>query len=101
MIVRFHPFSGVSTDGQPRSVPLPVGSTVAATRFTTLSHAGASPRAALTGSFQLALWVCGAIGVAAVAVTFLLIRRDKHAVGAASPGTADSLSSPPVLVPSD
>jgi hypothetical protein len=57
------------------AIGVAVASTVAATRFATLSHAGASAPAALTGGFHLALWVCGLIGLAGVPVTFLLIRR--------------------------
>ena len=49
-------------------------STVAATHFKTLIHSGSAGPAALTGGFQWAFWVCGAIGVAAVPITFLLVR---------------------------
>ena len=38
---------------------------------------------ALTGGFQWAFWVCGAIALLAIPVTFLLIRRE-----AAAPATA-------------
>jgi EmrB/QacA subfamily drug resistance transporter len=57
------------------AIGVAVASTVTASRFTALTHAGTSAPAALTGGFQWALWVCGLIGLAAVPVTFLLIRR--------------------------
>ena len=50
---------------------------LAATHFTTLVHHGSSRSAALTGGFQWAFWVCGAIGLTAVAIPFLLVRRDE------------------------
>ena len=40
--------------------------------------------AALTGGFQWALWVCGLMGLAAVPVTFVLIRRTDMAHAVAS-----------------
>ncbi|HVX44677.1 MAG TPA: MFS transporter [Mycobacteriales bacterium] len=77
------------------AIGVAVASTVAATRFTSLAGAGASGPAALTGGFQWALWVCGAIGLAAVPVTWLLVRRDEIA----RPSTAAEPE--PVLVPAD
>jgi MFS family permease len=66
-----------------------IASTVAASHFKTLSHAGSAHAAALTGGFQWAFWVCGAIALLAVPVTFLLIRRDDLAEAVASaPQTA-------------
>jgi EmrB/QacA subfamily drug resistance transporter len=56
------------------AIGVAIASTVAATHFSTLTRAGATAPAALTGGFQWALWVCGAIGLAAIPVTFLLIR---------------------------
>jgi EmrB/QacA subfamily drug resistance transporter len=61
------------------AIGVAIASTVAATHFTALTRAGATTPAALTGGFQWALWVCGAIGLAAIPVTFLLIRRDDMA----------------------
>jgi EmrB/QacA subfamily drug resistance transporter len=57
------------------AIGVAIASTVAATHSKTLLHAGTAGPAALTGGFQWALWVCGAIGLAAIPVTFLLIRR--------------------------
>ena len=39
---------------------------------------------ALTGGFQWAFWACGLIGLAAVPVTFLLVRRGELATAVAS-----------------
>jgi hypothetical protein len=55
-----------------------------ATHFKALTHAGATAPAALTGGFQWAMWVCGAVGLTAVPITFLLIRRDEFANAAAA-----------------
>jgi hypothetical protein len=57
------------------AIGVAVASTIAATHATTLLHHGAVPAAALTSGFQWAFWACGAIGLSAVPVTFLLIRR--------------------------
>jgi EmrB/QacA subfamily drug resistance transporter len=65
------------------AIGVAIASTVAATHFTTLTRAGATAPAALTGGFQWALWVCGAIGLAAIPVAFLLIRREDMAQAAA------------------
>ena len=56
------------------AIGVAIASTVAATHFKTLIHSGSAAPAALTGGFQWAFWVCGAIGVAAVPITFLLVR---------------------------
>jgi EmrB/QacA subfamily drug resistance transporter len=68
------------------AIGVAIASTVAATHFKTLAHTGTSAPAALTGGFQWALWVCGAIGLAAIPITFLLIRRDEL-TRAATPAT--------------
>jgi len=61
------------------AIGVAIASTVAASHFKTLEHAGATQAGALTGGFQWAFWVCGAIGLLAVPVTFLLVRRDEVA----------------------
>src|SRR5712672_573806 len=60
-----------------------IASTIAATHASTLLHQGAIPAAALTSGFQWAFWACGAIGLAAVPVTYLLVRRDELATAVA------------------
>ena len=57
------------------AIGVAVASTVAATRSHTLITQGHPAQVALTGGFQWALWVCGLTGLAAVPVTFVLIRR--------------------------
>jgi MFS family permease len=61
------------------AIGVAVASTVAASHVKTLLHGGSAPAAALTGGFQLAFWVCGAIALAALPVTLLLVRRDELA----------------------
>jgi EmrB/QacA subfamily drug resistance transporter len=57
------------------AIGVAVASSVAASRFGTLVHHGSGHAAALTGGFQWALWVSGLLGLVAVPVTFILIRR--------------------------
>jgi EmrB/QacA subfamily drug resistance transporter len=72
------------------AVGVAIASTVAATHFKTLSHTGSTLPAALTGGFQWAFWVCGAIGLAAIPIAFLLVRsRDMAPTTAAQPALAD------------
>jgi EmrB/QacA subfamily drug resistance transporter len=56
------------------AIGVAIASTIAATHFKTLIHSGAAGPAALTGGFQWAFWVCGAIALAAIPITFLLVR---------------------------
>jgi EmrB/QacA subfamily drug resistance transporter len=56
------------------AIGIAIASSVAATRYTTLLHGGATTSAALTGGFQHAFWVLGAIALLAVAAVFALIR---------------------------
>jgi MFS family permease len=61
------------------AIGIAIASTIAATHAGTLFHRGAAPVAALTSGFQWAFWACGAIGLAAVPVTYLLVRRNELA----------------------
>ena len=72
------------------AIGVAVASTVAATHSRLLLSQGHAAPAALTGGFQWALWVCGLVGLAAVPVTFLLVRRTElaRAVAAALPQKA-------------
>jgi EmrB/QacA subfamily drug resistance transporter len=71
------------------AIGVAVASTVAATHTATLAHAGATSQAALTGGFQWALWVCGAIALAGVPIALLLVRRGELAPAAdAAPASA-------------
>jgi EmrB/QacA subfamily drug resistance transporter len=66
------------------AIGVAIASTIAATHASTLLHQGTMPAAALTSGFQWAFWACGAIALAAVPVTFLLVRRDELATAVAS-----------------
>jgi len=66
------------------AIGVAIASTIAATHASTLLHQGAAPAAALTSGFSWAFWACGAIGLAAVPVTYLLVRRDELATVVAS-----------------
>ncbi|HEY0999332.1 MAG TPA: MFS transporter [Streptosporangiaceae bacterium] len=66
------------------AIGVAIASTIAATHASTLLRQGVIPAAALTSGFQWAFWACGAIGLAAVPVTFLLVRRDELATAVAS-----------------
>jgi MFS family permease len=61
------------------AVGVAIASTVAASHFKTLEHAGSARAAALTGGFQWAFWVCGAIGLVGVPVALLLVRHNEVA----------------------
>ncbi len=69
------------------AIGVAVASTIAATHFKTLTGEGHAFNAALTGGFQWAFWVCGAIGLLALpAIAVLRPRRTatgaEHAVPA-------------------
>jgi EmrB/QacA subfamily drug resistance transporter len=54
-----------------------IASSVAASHTQMLVHAGSTAPAALTGGFQSACWVLGAIALLAVPAIFALVRRDE------------------------
>jgi EmrB/QacA subfamily drug resistance transporter len=59
------------------AIGIAIASSVAASHTQTLVHAGTGAPAALTGGFQQALWVLGAIALLAVPAIFALVRRDE------------------------
>ena len=59
------------------AIGIAIASTVAASHTQSLVHAGTAAPAALTGGFQQALWVLGAIALLAVPAIFALVRRDE------------------------
>jgi EmrB/QacA subfamily drug resistance transporter len=61
------------------AIGVAIGSSLAASHFHTLIRHGHATAAALTGGFQLALWVCGLSGLVAVPVALGLIRRHQMA----------------------
>ena len=60
------------------AIGVAVASSIAASHFHRLVHHGHATAAALTGGFQLALWVCGLTGLLAVPAAVLLIRRTER-----------------------
>jgi EmrB/QacA subfamily drug resistance transporter len=73
------------------AIGVAVASSVAASHFHALIRHGSGTAAALTGGFQWALWVCGLTGLAAVPLTFMLIRR-RDMVSEASRGQAQEVA---------
>jgi MFS family permease len=65
------------------AIGIAIASTIAATHASTLLRQGTAPAAALTSGFQWAFWACGAIGLAGVPVTYLLVRRNELATAVA------------------
>jgi EmrB/QacA subfamily drug resistance transporter len=59
------------------AIGIAIASSLAASHTQTLVHAGTAAPAALTGGFQLALWVLGAIALLAVPAIFALVRREE------------------------
>ena len=59
------------------AIGIAIASSVAASHTKALLHAGTAAPAALTGGFQHAFWVLGAIGLLAVPAIFALVRRDE------------------------
>jgi len=60
-----------------------IASSVAASHYKTLLHAGNSVPAALTGGFQQAFWILGGIALIAVPAIFALIRPEESETAAA------------------
>jgi EmrB/QacA subfamily drug resistance transporter len=59
------------------AIGIAIASSVAASHTQTLAHAGNPAPAALTGGFQSAFWVLGAIALLALPAIFALVRRDE------------------------
>jgi MFS family permease len=71
--------SGLSNTSQQLggAIGIAVASSVAAAHTKALLHAGDAAPAALTGGFQRAFWVLGAIALIALAAIFALVRSDE------------------------
>ena len=65
------------------AIGIAVASTVAAARSRVLLGQGRAVAEVLTSGFHWALWVCGLIGLAAVPVALLLVRRSRGHITAA------------------
>jgi MFS family permease len=59
------------------AIGIAIASSIAATHTKALLHTGSTAPAALTGGFQRALWVLGAIALIALPAIFVLVRRDE------------------------
>jgi len=79
------------------AIGVAVASTVAATHSRLLLSQGHAAAAALTGGFQWAFWVSGLTALAAIPVTFLLIRRRELARAVATATQREA----PVSVPAN
>jgi len=71
--------SGLLNTSQQRggAIGIAIASSVGASHTTTLLHAGNAVPAALTGGFQEAFWVLGAIALLALPAIFTLVRRNE------------------------
>ena len=79
------------------AIGIAVASTVAATRSRGLLGQGHAVADALTGGFHWAFWVCGLVGLSAVPVALLLVRRTEIAQAA----TAAMQQKAPAPAPAD
>jgi len=71
------------------AIGIAIASSVAASHTQTLLHAGHAAPAALTGGFQQALWMLGAIGLLAVPAIFTLVRHEAVPTAAAKTSVRD------------
>jgi EmrB/QacA subfamily drug resistance transporter len=78
------------------AIGIAIASSVAASHSKGLLHAGNALPTALTGGFQHALWVLGAIGLLALPAIFALVRRDELS---AAVTTATAREAQPALAP--
>jgi EmrB/QacA subfamily drug resistance transporter len=76
------------------AIGIAIASSVAAGHTQTLLHAGHAAPAALTGGFQQALWVLGAIGLLAIPAIFALVRREAVSTAAAETSVRDPQPAP-------
>ena len=65
------------------AIGIAIASSVAATQYKTLLHGGSTVHAALTGGFQRAFWVLGAIALIAVPAVFALVRPYRRSAAVA------------------
>jgi high-affinity nickel permease len=73
--------SGLVNAGQQLggAIGIAIASSIAASHTKALLHTGTGVPAALTGGFQHAFWVLGAIALIALPAIFALVRRDELA----------------------
>ena len=80
------------------AIGIAVASTLAATRSRFLLGQGHTTAEALTGGFHWALWACGLIGLTAVPIALLFVRRSDFGV-AAGHTAADTRPKAPATAP--
>jgi EmrB/QacA subfamily drug resistance transporter len=68
------------------AIGIAIASSVAATHYKALLHGGTGVHAALTGGFDRAFWVLGAIALLAAPAVFAVVRRDQQ-TAAVAPST--------------
>jgi EmrB/QacA subfamily drug resistance transporter len=71
------------------AIGIAIASSVAASHTQTLLHAGHAVPAALTGGFQEALWILGAIGLLAIPAIVALVRHEAVPTAAAKTSVRD------------
>ena len=71
------------------AIGIAIASSVATSHTQTLLHAGHAAPAALTGGFQQALWVLGAISLLAIPAIFALVRRETVSTAPAKTSVGD------------
>jgi EmrB/QacA subfamily drug resistance transporter len=76
------------------AIGIAIASSVATSHSTALLHSGNAAPAALTGGFQQAFWVLGAIALIALPAIFLLLRRDKRSDTVSKPTLRDAQPAP-------
>ncbi len=72
------------------AIGIATASSVAASHTQALLHAGQAAPAALTGGFQQALWMLGAIGLLAIPAIFALVRHEAVSTAAVETTVRDS-----------
>ena len=78
------------------AIGIAIASSVAASHTKALAHAGNAVPVALTGGFQHALWVLGAIALISLPAIFVLVRRRELAPGATAATTPERQPGQPV-----
>ncbi len=78
------------------AIGIAIASSVAAGHTQALLHSGTTGTAALTGGFQAAFWVLGAIALLALPAIFALVRRDELSDAVAKTGVREAQ---PALAP--
>jgi MFS family permease len=71
------------------AIGIAIASSIAAGHTQSLLHSGSSGAAALTGGFQAAFWVLGAIALLALPAIFALVRRDELSAAVAKSAPRD------------